>query len=206
LNSLAAQGRIALELGVLVVLALLGAVACGGSSAEVANANGLIAFARMGEIYGADGSGERRLTRSRAKDIAPAGSPDGRRIAFASDRDGELQIYTMNADGSGQRRLTRKSANAFPAWSPDGRRIAFESKRDGSFEIYLMNADGREQRRLRQNGGGGGDPVWSPDGASIAFVGNSDIYLIQAEGGGLRRLTRNPRDDEFPGWLPARRK
>ena len=57
---------------------------------------------------------------------APAWSPDGRKIAFVSDRDGNSEIYVMNADGSGQRRLTRNPAyDADPAWSPDGRTIAF---------------------------------------------------------------------------------
>jgi dipeptidyl aminopeptidase/acylaminoacyl peptidase len=111
-------------IGVLAVLAL-GTAACGGSSAEDAGAGGLVTFSRRGDIYVVrpDGSGERRVSRGGAKDIAPAGSPDGRRIAFASDRDGSLEIYVMNADGSGQRRLTRKrSEDAFPGWLP-ARRI-----------------------------------------------------------------------------------
>src|SRR6266571_2576425 len=138
MSSLASRVRMAGEIGVLAVLALSGAVACGGSSAKVEKANGVVTFSRSGEIYviRADGRGQGRLTRSRAKEIAPAGSPDGRRIAFASDRDGKLELYVMNADGSGQRRLTRSAANAFPAWSPDGRKIAFVSDRDGNLELY----------------------------------------------------------------------
>ena len=65
------------------------------------------------------------------------------RIVFSSTRDGNSEIYSMNADGSDQTRLTsHPSADAFPAWSPDGDRIAFTSNRDGKFEIYVMNADG----------------------------------------------------------------
>ncbi len=73
---------------------------------------------------------------------APAWSPDGQKIAFASVRDGNQEIYVMNADGSGQQRLTRNTAGDYaPAWSPDGRKIAFVSQRDGhvNHEIYLMN-------------------------------------------------------------------
>ena len=64
-------------------------------------------------------------------------------IAFVSDRDGNQEIYVMNADGSGLTSLTNNAADDYdPAWSPDGRQIAFYSDRDGNWEIYLMNADG----------------------------------------------------------------
>src|SRR5262245_49125199 len=68
------------------------------------------------------------------------------RIAFTSKRDGNNEIYVMNADGSGQTNLTNNPASdAGPAWSPDGRQIAFGSFRDGNGEIYVMNADGSGQ-------------------------------------------------------------
>ncbi len=68
-----------------------------------------------------------RLTVHDASDSFPAWSPDGRRIAFESDRDGNDEIYVMNADGSGVTRLTDNDAiDRSPAWSPDGRRIAFD--------------------------------------------------------------------------------
>jgi TolB protein len=162
---LAARVRIAFGIGSLSVLALSIAVGCGGSSAKVAEEDSLV-FSGSGEIYviRADGGGQRRLTRSRANDIAPAGSPDGRRIAFASDRGGTFQIYVMNTDGSGQRRLTRKPTNAFPTWSPDGRRIAFVSSRDGNLELYVMNADGSGQRRLTRSLSDDLFPGWLPAG------------------------------------------
>jgi Tol biopolymer transport system component len=73
------------------------------------------------EIYvmNADGSGQRRLTRNPADDTTSAWSPDGRRIAFTSNRDDNFEVYVMNADGSGQRRLPRKPAEDIgSSWSP----------------------------------------------------------------------------------------
>ena len=80
----------------------------------------------------ADGSGQRNLTRSPAHEGIAAWSPDGRKIAFISDRDGNGEIYVMNADGSRQRRLTLDPASDYAAsWSPDGRKIVFVAGRPG---------------------------------------------------------------------------
>ncbi len=83
------------------------------------------------------------------EDVFSAWSPDGTKIAFTSDRDGNFEIYVMNADGRNPTRLTSDPAtDNFPAWSPDGTKIAFDSRRDGNFEIYVMNADGTNPTRL----------------------------------------------------------
>jgi Tol biopolymer transport system component len=102
-------------------------------------------------VVNADGSGVRNLTPKPigAAYATPAWSPDGRKIAFASERDGSSEIYLMNADGSDQRNLTLNLAyDGDPAWSPDGQKITFVSNRDGRFEVYVMNADGSGQRTL----------------------------------------------------------
>jgi TolB protein len=129
------------------------------------------------------------------------------KIAFASQRDGNLEIYVMNADGSGQTRLTNNPANeSKPAWSPDGSRIAFSSNRDGNAEIYVMNAGGSGQTRLTNNPALDVTPAWSPDGSRIAFSsdrdGNREIYVMNADGSGQTRLTNNPATDAEPAWSP----
>ena len=151
----------------------------------------------------------RRLTNDRASDRSPAWSPDRTRIAFHSYRDGDWDIFLMNADGSNQRRLTdNRASDTFPAWSPDGTQIAFHSHRTGNWDIFLMNADGSNQRRLTDNRASDRSPIWSPDGTQIAFVsgrtGNDDIFLMDADGEDeyLRRLTNDSGPDQSPAWSP----
>ena len=152
----------------------------------------------------ADGSGPRNLTQNPAKDVRPAWSPDGRRIAFVSRRDGNSEVYVMNADGSGKRNLTRdRASDDFPTWSPDGRRIAFLRGRLHSNATWtaalsavvrLRTTLCHERRRQRaaqadaQPDVSGGQLVWSPDGRTIYF----GRYLVSADGSGARRLPYIP--------------
>ena len=112
---------------------------------------------------------ERRRKRAAEADAStratadPSWSPDGRKIVFVNFRDGNFDVYVMNADGSGQRNLTRHpSHDSDPEWSPDGKKIAFTTKREGNFEIYVMNADGSGQHNLTRNPAVDRYPVWSP--------------------------------------------
>ena len=132
-------------------------------------------------------------------------------IAFQSNRDGDFEIFTMNADGSNQTQLTNNIAHDFgPDWSPDGSKIAFTSERNannvdrGQYEIYVMNADGTDQTRLTNNLADNQQPVWSPDGTKIAFHSNPDgignIYVMNADGTNQTRLTSQ--HGTGPDWSP----
>jgi hypothetical protein len=129
------------------------------------------------------------------------------KIAFVSDRDGNFEIYSMDADGGGQTRLTEEAGEDYsPAWSPDGQRIAFVSTRDGNAEIYVMNADGSGQTRLTNSTAGDLAPAWTRDGLQIGFVtnrdGNDEIYLMNADGGNQTNLTNHPADDDAFSFSP----
>jgi dipeptidyl aminopeptidase/acylaminoacyl peptidase len=96
------------------------------------------------------------------------------KIVFASNREGSMQIYAMNADGSGQTRLTYSGANDdYPRWSPNGTKILFQSDRDnpdtGYMDIYVMNTDGSGVIRLTTDANDDSIASWSPDGSKIVF-------------------------------------
>ena len=165
-----------------------------------------------GEIYvmNADGTNTTRLTNNIDFDRSPSWSPDGEKIAFTSDRDGNTEIYVMNAaDGSGQTNISNSPAREYyPSWSPDGEKIAFTSDRDGNTEIYVMNAtDGTNTTRLTYNPALDEQSSWSPDGEKIAFTsdrdGNTEIYVMNAtDGTNTTRLTYISAIDDEPRWSP----
>ena len=136
-------------------------------------------------------------------------APTGR-IAFSSNRDGNYEIYVMNADGSAQTRLTTTDAYTYDddaKWSPDGEKIAYTRAFLGLLgDIYVMNADGTGQTRLTNNVVPDHVPTWSPDGQKIAFHstrdGNADIYVMNADGTGQTRLTNDDALDLRPDWSP----
>ena len=135
-------------------------------------------------------------------------------IAFTSGRDGNAEIYVMDADGKNQRRLTNHPAADFhPSWSLEGQKIAFSSDRNGgNIQIFVMDSDGQNPISLT-DGVNDRNPAWSPDGQKIAFDGfgdeefdgvgwNIEIYVMDSDGKNLKRLTDSPRSNLNPSWSP----
>ncbi len=112
-----------------------------------------------------------RLLLEYGGDQGAAYSPDGTKIAFMNNYDGDYEICVMNADGTGVRQLTKNSStDTYPTWSPDGTKIAFASNRDGDVDIWVMNADGSQQTNITNDDPwDDDDPHWSPDGHWIAM-------------------------------------
>ncbi|HET6746411.1 MAG TPA: hypothetical protein VFH90_11275 [Candidatus Limnocylindria bacterium] len=159
------------------------------------------------------GGSPERLTDSPGDDRAPVYSPDGSQILFDSTRDGNTEIYVMDAEGGNQRRLTNDPADDWGAtWSPDGTFIAFNSFRNGLFDIWIMHADGSGLRQVTMGSPGDGRvaPSWSPDGSRIAYTYRLDdrpgeIWSVEAAGGDELNLSRSPQSaDEMwtGGWGP----
>ena len=146
-------------------------------------------------------------------------------IIFDSERDGNFEIYVMNADGSSQRRLTTwERGNQFPAWSPDGKSIIFTSwgREDGlRAAIFAMDPDGSHVTRISRGIGKQNTPrfladrqtsaSWSPDGKRILFEsddmhGNAgDLFIMDADGSNVQRLTTTPGAGKFSSdydWSP----
>jgi Tol biopolymer transport system component len=128
-------------------------------------------------------------------------------VVFCSNRDGDDEIYTMNADGSNLQQLTFNTYDETgPACSPDGNKIVFVSNGDGNEEIYAINIDGTGLTRLTNHSAMDLNPDWSPCGTKIIFAserdGDREIYVMNTDGSGLQQLTNNSFYDASPDWSP----
>ena len=143
-----------------------------------------------------DGSLLVNLTQNKGNDFDPSWSPDGRQIAFASNRsDGEQGgqfIYIMNADGSEVRQLSQENESKSPDWSPDGSRIVYSS----FGELYVMPTDASAPSiQLTHSPEDDSDPSWSPDNQKIAWMVSKgekrDVFVMNADGSQPLMITNN---------------
>ena len=161
------------------------------------------------EIYVMDGDGrnQRRVTVDPAADFLPAWSPDGRKIAFVSNRTNRnkhiKQIWVIDADGKNPIRLTDGLGDSNPDWSPDGTKILYDAHLDpeahiGDDGITVMDAAGNNKRLLTEEGA---HPSWSPDGKRIVYT-HGQIYVMDADGGNRTQLTHDVGFKRMPSWSP----
>lgn len=163
-----------------------------------------------------DGRDLKALTNgpNRAMNVEPAVSPDGKQIAFSSDRLGRPMIFTMNYDGSNVKRISFKDSkyNSTPSWSPDGKTIAFALLDSDHFDIFTMNLNGGDLKRItsakKPNGRAANNesPSWSPDGRHILFTsdrsGKYQLYIISPDGSNERPITNDSFNWDKPKWSP----
>jgi hypothetical protein len=157
-----------------------------------------------------------------ARNYHPQPSPDGRHIAFDSDRDGERGVYVANADGTGARRISGPGYAAAPTWSPDGKRLAYVRAEPGNRRVWNLWVQGvgepRATRLTRyaygqttgQNRQFGSPvagrlvrtPAVSPDGSKVVFqVFRNGAWLLDLANGSMRRILADPTAEEF-AWAP----
>jgi TolB protein len=147
------------------------------------------------------------VTDAPEKDSAPSWSPDGTRLAFESFRDGNFEIYVVNADGSNPVRLTNDTAgDSSPVWSPVSDEIAFVSNRFGNADILLLTLNGIVST-LTTTVAPDSSPAWSPDGSMIAYKTHADVLanicLIGRDGLNQHCLTTAPSEYGAPIWSPT---
>ncbi len=176
------------------------------------------------EIYAihADGTNEKRLTNNDFYDGFPSWSPDGSKILFQSNREGENNffIYVMNSDGSNVQKIPNTEGGNYAKWSRDGSKIAFFAERSGNTEIYLINPDGSNPVNITNNAAIDETPTFTVDGSIITFqtnrgakppVGteegeevrlNYGIYMMNADGSNQTQITDYKDNDENPSVSP----
>jgi Tol biopolymer transport system component len=142
-------------------------------------------------------SGSRPLIASTRSDRSPHFSPDGKRIAFVSERSGRNEIWVCDRDGFGAEQLTHMNApmSGCPRWSPDGQRIVFDSNAEGQYDVYVIGARGGTPQRLTSDPADDALGNWSRDGRWIYFgsnrTGRYEVWKMPATGGPAVQLTRN---------------
>lgn len=179
----------------------------------------VVAFSYLGDIWTVEtiGGVARPVTMHQAHDLNPVFSPDGRMLAFSSNRHGGYDVFVVPSHGGKPRRLTFDSATDIVCgWTPDGQNILFASTRTvsfpPSFELYTVSVEGGAERRLNLTEGKEG--TYSPKGDQLAYVrgpgtwyrkgyrgsSNDDIWICGADGTGNRRLTAFNGQDGSPMW------
>ncbi len=140
------------------------------------------------------GSGEtKQLTDNKASDTEPVWSPDGKQIAFVSDREGAPDIWVMNTDGTEPKQLTKKTGGTQLRWSPDVKRIAFVAAKVNKDQVHTVDVATSKVTQLTTLTSPSRQPAWSPDGKTVSYTyhlaNRPATYTVPAGGGLKKRLT-----------------
>ncbi len=166
------------------------------------------------EIYKVrtDGSELTNLTNNPANDYQPTWVADpglfstaGDRVAFATNRDGNQEIYVMTSDGAEQTNISNNGAEDFyPRATRSGERIVFISTRDGNQDVFVMDSEGSDQANVSNNPAQDAYPSWSPNAEWITFtsnrVENFDVFIMRSNGTDVYNLTNDAAQDLYPAW------
>lgn len=202
----------------LILVAVVACLATANSACTLFSDPGFIAYA-VGEpgsrdiaVSMPDGTERRVITADAigqsADDFAPVWSPDRQRIAFLSNRDGNVEVYLAIADGSRVVRLTNTGVDESQVtWSPDGNQIAYTSPDiDGTSLVYWLSLSDLMPTRLLFGSASESDPQWSPKGTWVAFASLDEqgepigLYLRNPSGVNRLQVTQSP--DRSPAWSP----
>lgn len=163
-----------------------------------------------------NGSINDRLTRGpgRSMNVEASISPNGRQMAFSSDRSGKPMLYVMGIKNKRPKRLTFAGRyNSAPSWSPDGKRMVFAGWAEGHFDVFIINADGTGLKRITQKKRSNGlwsnneSPSFSPDGRFISFISNrtgkKKLYIIRDDGSNIFPIAARDNYNYFHAkWSP----
>lgn len=154
-----------------------------------------------------DGHNQTRLTYSETEDYMPAGSTDGKEIAYTSYSGGNAGLYILDFEKSVRETISLEGTNYAPSFSPDGKTLAFcSTKESGNSEIFVYRFSNKRIRNLTQNKAVDTAPSWSPTGRQIAFTsdrgGTPQLYVMEAEGGNIRKISTGGNYFDGASWSP----
>lgn len=184
-----------------------------------------IAFSYLGDIWTVEAIGgiARPVTMHEAHDVNPCFSPDGRMLAFSSNRHGQYDVFVVPIYGGKPKRLTFDSAHDMATgWTPDGKNVLFSSFRTSAYpqtpEMFSIPVEGGQEKKLPFREAK--DATFAPTGGYAAFMrgpgiwyrknyrgsSNDDLWLASVDGSTVKRLTEFSGQDTYPMWSPDGRK
>jgi len=182
-----------------------------------------------------DGNIVKQLTHAKGYDAEATLSPDGSKMIYTSDKDGDIDLYIMDLESGEEKRVTNTLGYDGGAWfSPDGSKIIWRASRPSSdtevkeykellvenlvaptnMEVFIANADGSDVRQVTHYGKANWAPAYMPDSKRIIFASNHEyergfpfnLYTINEDGTGLKKISRDKGFDAFPMFSPDGRK